>query len=145
MLKRQEERMHPDFFSHQTMNSLVIGIDAEHYLHKAEYKTHRIHCGLAGSLSRSHCYLLDKKMNVLGLAKNNNKRWKEPNIEPCQNLPFTSVLSLSKQSYWGQILCSVLITPQIQVMGPTIMHPWIWCSYPAPTRWRSEKKDPKHS
>lgn len=55
--------MHPDFFSHQTMNSLVIGIDAEHYLHKAEYKTHqRIHCGLAGSLSRSHYWTKDERL-----------------------------------------------------------------------------------
>lgn len=57
MLKRQRKRMHPNFFTHQTMNSLAIGIDAEHYLHREEYKTHqRIHCELAGSLSRSRCY-----------------------------------------------------------------------------------------
>lgn len=58
MLKRQRKRMHPNFFTHQTMNSLVISTDAEHYLHKEEYKTHqRIHCELAGYLSRSRYYL----------------------------------------------------------------------------------------
>ena len=51
-----------------------------------------------------------------------------------------SVLSLSKQSYWGQILCYMTITPQIQVMGPSIMHPWIWCSIQHQPDERSEKK-----
>lgn len=82
-----------------------------------------------------------QKMNVLGLTQNNNKRPRRPNTEPCQNLPFPpSVLSRSEQSYWGQILCYMTITLQIQVMGPSITHPWIWHSIQHQPDERSEKK-----
>lgn len=93
-------------------------------------------------LCPNHDVITQQKMNILGLTQNNSKRLRGPNTERTLPKPplHPSVLSLSKQSYWGQILFYVTLIPQIQVMGPSVTHPWIWHSIQHQPDERSEKK-----
>lgn len=89
-------------------------------------------------------HITGQKMNVLGLTKTTIKV-KRTQHRTCQNLPFTLVCCHYQNNHTEGNPLLRDDNSTNSVMGPTIMHPWIWCSIQHQTVWEIREKDPKHS